>query len=86
MQFLEEEEEALGTPTFEVLVRDGEPVVAGSYFMSPPIYLREASWDPARAGRLIVTASDGSRWHAEDVPREGRANVVLRPLDGGTPA
>lgn len=76
----EEEEEVLGTPTFEVLVRDGEPIAAGTYFMAPPLYMREAEWDPARPDRLLVRASDGSRWYADDVPQKGRANVVLRPL------
>ena len=77
---LADEEEVLGTPTFEVLVRDGEPIAAGTYFMAPPLYMRAAEWDPGRPERLLVTASDGSRWHAEGVPLKGRVNVVLRPL------
>jgi hypothetical protein len=74
------EEETLGTPAFEVLVRDGEPIVSGSYFMAPPLYMRHAVWDPSRPGRLLVTASDESRWYADNVPLDGRANVVLKPL------
>ena len=76
-----EEEEVLGTPTFEVLVRDGIPIAAGTYFMAPPLYMREVSWDESRRGRLLVTASDGSRWYADNVALEGRVNVVLKPLD-----
>jgi hypothetical protein len=75
-----EEEEVLGTPAFEVLVRDGEPIVSGSYFMAPPLYMRQAAWDPSQAGRLLVTASNGSRWYADNVRRDGRVNVVLKPL------
>ena len=76
-----EEEEVLGTPAFEVLVLDGVPIVAGTYFMAPPIYMREASWDGSQPGRLLVTATDGSHWYADGVGREGRVNVVLKPLD-----
>ena len=75
-----EEEEVLGTPTFEVLVRDGEPIVSGTYFMAPPLYMREAEWDASRPDRLLVTATDGSRWYADNVQLKGRVNVVLKPL------
>lgn len=76
----EEEEEVLGEPTFEVLVRDGEPIAAGTYFMAPPLYMRKVKWDPEQPDRLLVVASDGSHWHAESVPQKGRVNVLLRPL------
>ncbi|TQM11230.1 hypothetical protein [Pseudonocardia kunmingensis] len=81
MQEIEEEEEVLGTPSFEVLVRDGEPIVSGTYFMAPPIYMRKAEWDAADPGRLTVLASDGTAWFATDVPKEGRVNVVLEPVE-----
>jgi hypothetical protein len=77
---VDDEEEVLGTPTFEVLLRDGEPFVSGTYFMAPPIYMREAEWDKDWPGRLLVTASDGSRWFADDVATTGRVNAVMRPL------
>ena len=77
---MDDEEEVLGIPTFEVLLRDGEPFVSGTYFMAPPIYMREAEWDKEVPGRLVVTASDGSLWYAEDVPMTGRVNAVMRPL------
>lgn len=75
---IEEDEELLGTPSFEVLVRDGEPITSGSYFMAPPLYMREADWDPDDPHRLIVKASDGSTWHAENVALTGKVNVILR--------
>jgi len=75
---MEAEEEVPGTPSFEVLVKDGEPIVSGSYFMAPPLYMRQAHWDPEREERLLVVASDGSRWYADGIAREGRVNVVLR--------
>jgi hypothetical protein len=80
MEQIEDEEEVLGTPTFEVLVHDGEPIVSGTYYMAPPLYMREASWDPDQRDRLRVTASDGTAWYAERVPQQGRVNVVLRPV------
>jgi len=84
---LEEEEQTLGTPTFEVLVRDGRPLVSGSYYMAPPLYMREAEWDGGEPGkRLLVKASDGSRWYAENVALQGPVNVLLKPLDGSTAA
>ncbi|MGX7679261.1 hypothetical protein ACSMXN_10230 [Jatrophihabitans sp. DSM 45814] len=76
-----DDEEVLGTPSFEVLVRDGRPLSSGSYFMAPPLYMREATWDPAIADRLLVTASDGSHWYSDDVAKEGPVNAVLRRLD-----
>jgi hypothetical protein len=78
-----EEEEALGEPSFEMLVRDGEPVVSGSYFLHPPLRAVQAAWDPADRTRLRVRADDGSEWYAENVPLTGSANVVLRPVGGG---
>ena len=79
---LHEEEEVLGTPSFELLVRDGEAVVSGSYFVHPPVRAVDAEWDAA-SGRLLVRADDGSRWYADDVPRHGTVNVRLRPVSGG---
>ncbi|MCW2529225.1 MAG: hypothetical protein JWM76_4085 [Pseudonocardiales bacterium] len=76
----EEDEEVLGTPTFEVLVRDGRPLSSGSYFMAPPRYMADAGWDPDAPNRLLVTATDGSRWYADNVAKQGKANAVLRRL------
>lgn len=81
MQEIEGEDEVLGTPTFEVLVHDGEPIVSGSYFMAPPLYMRKAEWDAAEPDRLTVIASDGSAWFATGVGKQGRVNVVLRPVE-----
>lgn len=81
-----EEEEALGNPTFELLVRDGRPIVSGSYFLHPPLRAVHADWDPDDAHRLVVQADDGSKWYATDVPQQGRVNVVLSPMDGDHPA
>jgi hypothetical protein len=80
VQEIEPEEEVLGTPSFEVLVRDGVPITSGSYFTAPPLYMREADWDPADKHRLMVLASDGTTWVGEDIPLEGAINVVLKPL------
>ena len=77
----EEDEEVLGTPTFEVLLRDGMVLTSGSYFMAPPMYMREADWDPDDKSRLLVTATDGSIWQADDVSHEGKVNAVLRRRD-----
>jgi hypothetical protein len=33
----DDDDEVLGEPTFEMLVRDGQPIIAGSYFMHPPL-------------------------------------------------
>lgn len=77
---LEEEEQTLGTPSFEVLVRDGRALATGTYFMVPPLYMRQARWSDDVPDRLIITASDGSTWYADKVPRNGKANVVLHPL------
>lgn len=77
---LHDEEEALGLPSFELLVRDGEAVVSGSYFLHPPLRAVRAEWDAANAARLNVRADDGSDWYAADVPRTGVVNVVLQPV------
>jgi hypothetical protein len=77
----EADEEVLGTPSFEVLVRDGRAITSGSYFMAPPMYMREADWDDDKPDRLLVTATDGSQWYADDVPRAGHISAVLRPLN-----
>jgi hypothetical protein len=81
----EEEEEALGLPTFELLVRNGEPVVSGSYFLQPPLRATSADRDAEDASRLIVRADDGSTWLATDVPTTGLATIVLKPV-GDHPA
>ncbi|QTI71009.1 hypothetical protein [Gordonia polyisoprenivorans] len=81
-----EEEEPIGNPSFELWVRDGEPVVSGSYFLHPPLRAVQAEWDTADAHKLLVRADDGSAWYADDVPREGRLSVVLHPVDGDHPA
>jgi hypothetical protein len=78
-----EEEEALGEPSFEMLVRDGQPVVSGSYFLHPPLRAVQAAWDPADRTLLRVRADDGSDWYAENVPLTGSINVVLHPVGGG---
>jgi hypothetical protein len=82
---LYEEEEALGLPSFEILVRHGEPVVSGSYFLYPPLRAVHAEWDADDPARLRVRADDGSDWYAQDVPRTGVVNVVLQPV-GDHPA
>jgi hypothetical protein len=82
---LHEEEEALALPSFELLVRNGEPVVSGSYFLHPPLRAVSAEWDADEPTRLNVRADDGSEWFAYDVPRSGRVNVVLQPV-GDHPA
>lgn len=76
----EEDEEVLGTPTFEVLLRNGMVMASGSYFMAPPMYMREADWDPDDKSRLLVTATDDSLWYAENVSHEGKVNATLRRL------
>jgi hypothetical protein len=76
--FGEEEEEVLGDPIFEITVRHGQPIVAGSYFMFPPLRQVSARLDPSRPGRLVVTTTDGREWFADDVPTEGVVNVRLR--------
>src|SRR4051794_18725562 len=42
---LPEDDEVLGEPSFEILVRDGEPIVSGSYFIHPPLRAVDAEWD-----------------------------------------
>ncbi|WP_405136488.1 hypothetical protein [Nocardia sp. NBC_01388] len=74
---LQEEEEVLGDPSFELLVRDGRPIVSGSYFIHPPLRAVEAELDDN--GRLTVRANDGTEWGAENVLRTGQVNVVLYP-------
>ena len=77
---IHDEEEALGAPSFEILVREGEPVVSGSYFLHPPLRAVSAEWDAADPAQLNVRADDGSEWYAPDVPRTGMVNVVLQPV------
>jgi len=81
-----EEEEPIGNPSFELFVRDGRPIVSGSYFLHPPLRAVEAEWDPTDGDRLVVRADDGSEWYASNVPHEGRVSVVLHPVDGDHPA
>jgi hypothetical protein len=83
---LHEEEEVLGDPSFELRVRDGEPVVSGSYFLHPPLRAVDARWDASDPHRILVRADDGSEWFAADVPHAGSVNVVLRPVGGTHPA
>jgi hypothetical protein len=78
---LDEDEEILGEPSFQMWVRDGVPVVSGSYFMQPPLRARSAEWDPDVPGRLIVRASDGTLWSAEDVPLAGGVTASLHRAD-----
>jgi hypothetical protein len=75
-----DDEEVLGEPVFEMLVRDGQPVIAGSYFMHPPLRQHSADFDTTVPGRLIVTATNGSTWYADDIPPTGLATVRLHPL------
>jgi len=75
-----EEEEVPGLPSFELVLRDGEPIVSGSYFLYPPLRAVTAEWDASQPSRLLVRADDGTWWAASDVPRTGRINVVLEPL------
>ncbi len=79
---LQEDEEILGDPSFEILVRNGEPIVSGSYFVHPPLRAVRAEWDPERPDRLLVRADDGTDWFADPVPRSGAVNVRLRPASG----
>lgn len=81
----DEDEEVQGEPEFEMLVRDGKPVIAGSYFMHPPLRQQSVEFDSTVPGRLIVTATNGSRWYADNLPATGQATVRLEPLpdDGG---
>ena len=74
---LDEDEEILGEPSFQMWVRDGVPVVSGSYFMQPPLRARSAEWDAEVPKRLIVRASDGTLWSAEDVPLTGGVTATL---------
>jgi hypothetical protein len=83
---LQEEEEVLGDPSFELLVRDGEPIVSGSYFIHPPLRAVTVEWDKSVAGRILVRANDGTDWVGTNVPREGKANVPLHPASGRHPA
>jgi hypothetical protein len=75
-----DDDEVLGEATFEILVRDGQPVIAGSYFMHPPLRQRSAGFDSSVPGRLVVTATNGSRWYVDDIPSTGSATIRLRPL------
>lgn len=76
----EDDEEIFGEPSFELRLRDGEPLVSGCYFMHPVLQVQTAEWDDVRPDRLLVTATDGSKWYADGVPRVGKVNVVLTPM------
>lgn len=78
---LDEDEEILGDPSFQIWVRDGEPIVSGSYFMHPPLRAKGAQWDPNVPGRLLVRASDDTLWAAEDVQKTGGVTAYLHPVD-----
>jgi hypothetical protein len=78
---LDEDEEILGDPSFQMWVRDGEPIVSGSYFMHPPLRAKSAEWDQNVPGRLLVRASDDTLWSAEDVPKAGGITAHLHPAD-----
>jgi hypothetical protein len=78
---LDEDEEILGNPSFQMWVRDGEPIVSGSYFMHPPLRAKSAHWDPKVPSRLLVRASDGTLWAAEDVQMTGGVTAHLHPVD-----
>lgn len=75
-----DDDEVLGEPVFEMLLRDGQPVIAGSYFMHPPLRQQSAAFDSSIPGRLVVTATNGSRWYADDLPSTGQVTVRLHPL------
>ena len=75
---LDDDEEVFGTPSFEMLVRDGIPIVSGCYFMHPPLRAKSADWD---AGRLVVRASDDTIWAADNVPSTGTVTACLHPVD-----
>jgi hypothetical protein len=83
---LQEDEEVIGDPSFELLVRDGVPIVSGSYFIHPPLRAVSADWDATTNDRLLVTADDGTHWAADNVSRTGTANAVLYPTEGSHPA
>jgi hypothetical protein len=83
---LHEEEEVLGDPSFELWVRDGDPVVSGSYFLHPPLRAVDARWDPGDPHRILVRADDGTDWFATGIPLTGSVNVVLHPVSGSHPA
>lgn len=82
---LMEEEEVLGEPSFELWVRNGEPVVSGAYFMLPPLVASAAEWDPSDPHRILVRADDGTEWFAENVPLDRAVSVVLQPVSGSHP-
>ena len=77
---MHEDEEIFGQPSFELRIRDGEPLVSGCYFMYPVIQVQAAEWDAVQPDRILVTANDGSKWYADNVPRVGVVNVVLSSL------
>ena len=83
---LQDEEEVLGDPSFELLVRDGRPVVSGSYFIQPPLRAVHAEWDKEEPGRVLVLADDGSAWYADNVSQSGSVSVALLPVSGSHPA
>jgi hypothetical protein len=78
---LDGDEEVLGDPSFQMWVRDGEPIVSGSYFMHPPLRAKSAQWDPHVPSRLLVLASDGTLWAAENVQKTGGVTAQLHPVD-----
>ena len=74
-----DDDEVLGEPVFEMLLRDGQPVIAGSYFMHPPLRQQSAAFDSSVPGRLVVTATNGSRWYADDLPSDRAGDRPAAP-------
>jgi hypothetical protein len=72
-----DDEEVLGEPRFELRLKDGEPQVSGCYFMHPVLLAEHVEWDEHHPHRILVTASDGSRWYADDVTRTGVVSALL---------
>jgi hypothetical protein len=75
---IDDDDEVIGKPSFELRLRDGEPQVSGCYFMHPVLQVADFAW--AGADRILVTADDGSRWYADRVPRQGVASATLHRL------
>jgi hypothetical protein len=48
--------------------------------MHPPLRQQSAAFDSSIPGRLVVTATNGSRWYADDLPSTGQVTVRLHPL------
>jgi hypothetical protein len=79
-RMMDDDDEVMGEPVFELLTRDGKPIVAGSYFMHPPLRQRDIRMDDAVPNRVIVTSTDGREWYTDDMPPTGKATLLLQPL------